>query len=258
MELDNVLKKLRKLQKLYEGAKSINSESEAATAAALIQKLLVEYNLTMAEVSNNEKIEENEVMEHFCSGFNYRSVGGKWEYQLWYVLCKWNFCKCFMYGNSCKSLVIFGKKENLEMVQWLHDMLSERYVEFSRKRFHEYEKTEEYTMSFRRPSMDKFQRSYLMGVVWGLDTKLEEVSEKDKQDDKEYGDKVTALVVRSNTDIDDFIAKKYGGTKTGHRRNTNYMSSAYTKGRIDGYNTDLYKPIQQNMSTSANRVKFIQ
>ena len=49
MELDNVLKKLRKLKKLYEGAKAINSESEAATAASLIQKLLAEYNITMDE-----------------------------------------------------------------------------------------------------------------------------------------------------------------------------------------------------------------
>ena len=112
MELDNVLKKLRKLQKLYEGAKTINSESEAATAAALIQKLLIEYNLTMAEVTDSEKVEEDEIKEHFCSGFNYRSVGGKWEYQLWYILCKWNFCKCFMYGNAYKRLVIFGKKES--------------------------------------------------------------------------------------------------------------------------------------------------
>lgn len=36
--LDSVLKKLRKLQNLYEGAKKINSEGEANAAAAAIQK----------------------------------------------------------------------------------------------------------------------------------------------------------------------------------------------------------------------------
>lgn len=60
MELENVLKKLRKLQKLYEGAKKINSEGEAANAAALIQKLLTEYNLTMDEVGTDEQKKESD------------------------------------------------------------------------------------------------------------------------------------------------------------------------------------------------------
>ena len=48
--LDIVLKKLRKLQALYEGAKKINSEGEAANAASLINKLLTQYNLTMDQI----------------------------------------------------------------------------------------------------------------------------------------------------------------------------------------------------------------
>lgn len=36
MEIQDVLKKLRKLQKLYEGAKKINSEGEAENAARAI------------------------------------------------------------------------------------------------------------------------------------------------------------------------------------------------------------------------------
>ena len=59
MDLDSVLKKLRKLQKLYDGAKAINSEGEAANAAALIQKLLTQYNLTMDEVGTDEQKKES-------------------------------------------------------------------------------------------------------------------------------------------------------------------------------------------------------
>lgn len=47
MKIEDALKKLKKLKKLYEGAKKINSEGEAASA---IQRLLVEYNLSMEEV----------------------------------------------------------------------------------------------------------------------------------------------------------------------------------------------------------------
>lgn len=258
MELDNVLKKLRKLQKLYEGAKKINSEGEAANAAAAIQRLLAQYNLTMAEVQYSKKKEDDGIKEEFCSGFNYPYIEGKWEYRLWYVICKYNFCKCFQYGNSYKRLVLFGKKENLEIVKWLHDTLAERYVEFSRKRFHEYEKTNEYKYVYKRPTIGKFQRSYLLGVVKGLENKLEEIYNQDKAKDKVYGDKVTALVVQTNTDIDAFINNKYGGTTAGHRtRGVNGVNGAYSSGVKDGYNTDIHKPIQQNQRSNASNVKLL-
>lgn len=38
-KLQAVMQKLRKLQKLYEGAKAINSEGEAQAAAAAIQRI---------------------------------------------------------------------------------------------------------------------------------------------------------------------------------------------------------------------------
>ena len=97
MDLQNVMQKLRKLQKLYEGAKKINSEGEAANAAAAIQRLLAQYNLTMAEVSQSEEDEKKKTQpgHEILSGYTYKSIGGMWEYRLWYVICKWNFCKCF-------------------------------------------------------------------------------------------------------------------------------------------------------------------
>ena len=258
MDLDSVLKKLRKLQKLYDGAKAINSEGEAANAAALIQKLLTEYNLTMAEIQDSEKKENDGIKEEFCSGWNYPYIEGKWEHQLWYVICKYNFCKCFQYGNSYKRLVLFGKKENLEIVKWLHDTLAERYVEFSRKRFHEYEKTADYKYAYKKPTIGKFQRSYLLGVVKGLESKLEEISNQDKAKDKVYGEKVTALVVRTNTDIDTFINNKYGRTTTSHHtRGVDGVSGAYSSGMKDGYNTDIHKPIQQNQHKAASGVKLL-
>ena len=41
-DINSILSKLKKLQRLYEGAKAINSEAEAANAAAKIQNLLTE------------------------------------------------------------------------------------------------------------------------------------------------------------------------------------------------------------------------
>ena len=48
-DLNSILSKLKKLQRLYEGAKAINSEAEAQNAATKIQNLLTQSNLSMAD-----------------------------------------------------------------------------------------------------------------------------------------------------------------------------------------------------------------
>lgn len=260
MELDNVLKKLRKLQKLYEGAKKINSEGEAAAAAAAIQRLLAQYNLTMAEVGAGEEERKDEVNEQVVSGYTYKSIGGDWEYRLWYVICKWNFCKCFMYGSSCKRLIIFGSKENMEVVKWLFGVLSERFVAFSKDRFKEYQKSEEYQMAFKKPTKDRYQRGYLHAAVVGLDAKLKEISDHDKVAEPEFGTKVTALVVRTNTAIDEYVKHRFGGYGRGRNMSNSAnagVSAARAAGYKDGYNTDIHKPIRNNQRSNASNVKLL-
>ncbi len=74
LKLENVKNKLRKLMKLYEGAKAINSEGEANNAAAAIQRLLTEYNLQLSDVHKEEK---SSVLEETMSSYTYKSIGGK-------------------------------------------------------------------------------------------------------------------------------------------------------------------------------------
>lgn len=73
-----------------------------------------------------------------------------------------------MFGSSYKSLLLIGKKENLEIVKWLREMLSERFVEISNEKWKEYKKTEEYLLH-PTISKDRFQRGFLMGCVAGID-----------------------------------------------------------------------------------------
>lgn len=251
-DLDKVLKKLRKLQNLYEGAKAINSEGEAANAAFLIQKLLTEYNLTMDQIGVEP--EEDPILQEFTSGFTYKSIGGEWEMRLLYVLCKHNFCRCFVYGRSVKQLLLIGKKENLEIVKWLRSMLSERYVQFSKEKYKEY--LESVPLYVKPMSKDKYQRGYLMGCAAGLDSKLTAESERDKKQDEEFSTKVTALVVRNNAALDEYVAEKFG--KTGSRKGSRINSAqAYNSGYEDGKNTEIYKPIAQSHRKNAESVQLL-
>lgn len=257
MKIEDVLKKLKKLKKLYEGAKKINSEGEAAAATAAIQRLLVEYNLSMEEIESSISKDERKdaVEEEKASGYTYKSIGGQWEYRLTYVCCKYNFCKCFMFGSSYKNLLLIGKKENLEIVKWLREMLSERFVGISNEKWKEYKKTEIYLL--HPISKDRFQRGFLMGCVAGIDEKMKEITERDKREDEVYSSKVTALSIRNNTDIDEFISNKYskvrhvkGGVAAG-------TTLARNMGYRTGKNTDIYKPIASNHKTSVSYVRLL-
>ena len=251
--LDSVLKKLSKLQNLYEGAKKINSEGEANAAAAAIQRLLIQYNLSMDEIGTDEEKSKDTVLEEKVDGFTYKSIGGEWEFRLLYVLCKWNFCKCFQVGGTYKRLMIFGKKENIETVKWLRSMLAERFVSFSKNRFKEYQKTVEYAM--KPISMDKYQRSYLMGCAAGLDAKLKEESDREKAKDAEFGAKVTALVVRNDTAVTEYIENKYKVGKGKARREK--FDSARVFGFRDGKNTELHKQVSSGAKSQAQGVKLL-
>ena len=250
--LDIVLTKLRKLQILYEGAKKINSEGEAAAAAFLINRLLTQYNLTMEQIGTEPK--DDPVLHEYASGFTYKSIGGEWEQRLTWVLCKYNYCRCFVYGSSYKKLLLVGKKENLEMVKWLRDMLSERYVQCSKEKYKEYLKG---LCDWQKPmSKDKYQRGYLMGCAAGLDIKLKEESEREKKEDEILATKITALVVKNDAALDTYVAEKFGKTGVRHTRQSGSVS-AYNEGVKDGKNTEIYKPISDSTYKAASKVNLL-
>lgn len=239
MSLETVMRKIQKLKKLYEGAKRINSEGEANNAAALITKLLAEYNLTMDEVEIEAEKSKAEIIQENISGYTYKSIGGYWEQRLTYVLCKWNFCRCYMYGSSYGRLLIIGKKENLEMVKWLLDMLKERFVAFSKDRYKEYKNG---LSEWEKPtSKDKFQRSYLMGCAVGLNAKLQEEHEREKREEVDLSARITALVKRNDTELSKYVEEKIGKVRT--VKTCERFDEARQRGFQDGRNTSLNRPI---------------
>ena len=238
MSLEKVLRKLAKLKNLYEGAKKINSEGEANNAAVLIQKLLTEYNLTMDEIETEDEKKSDLIHEHF-SGYEYKSIGGYWELMLTQVVCDYNFCRCFKYGNSYKNLLIIGSKDNIENCKWLVKFLKETFVKLSNVRYKEYC---ENNMMLKRPTKDKFQRSYLMGCTQGLRAKFWQEKEEREKAEKEKASKITALVVRNNEAVDKYVEQQWGGYGKGRSFNVKY-DVANAMGVRDGKNTTINKQI---------------
>lgn len=92
-DINSILSKLKKLQRLYEGAKAINSEAEAQNAAAKIQNLLTQYNLSMVdlEAAVDDEPKTNVTEEKLDDSWQ-RKCGGFWDQLLLYGICKYNFC----------------------------------------------------------------------------------------------------------------------------------------------------------------------
>lgn len=252
-QMDDIMSKIKNLKSLYEGAKKIGSENEAAAAAAVLNKLLLKYNLTMDEVDLNER-PEDPINHEVISGFEYKSIGGEWENRLTNVLCKHNLCHSYVYGSSYKRLLIVGKRENMELVKWLLAMLKERYVSFSKTAYKEYKESADYR--YTRYSKDRFQRSYLLGCAEGLDEKLTAEREREKKEDQTFAAQVNALVVQSDGALKAYVAEQFG--KTGHRTGGHTTAySARQAGREEGRRTELYKPISDNQHKQASNVGLL-
>lgn len=255
-KIQQVISKLRKLQKLYEGAKKINSEEEANAAAAAIQRLLTEYNLTMEAVG--EEPIEKAIQEEIISGYEKKTHGGDWVHKLTSVICKYNFCKCYYFGRGNKRLLIVGAKENLETVKWLRGMLMERFYELGKRRYKEY--CDEYEMygvvmgSYKLQRRNPWLRRYLLGCASGLNFKLKAEENKMKAESEQMGSKVTALVVRNDAAIVEYMYKNH---KMGKPRVVAGLgwSSASEIGFKDGVHTNINKPLSSG--TTQHNVKML-
>lgn len=234
--LDNILTKLQHLKAMYEGAKKINSESEAANAASAIQRILTKYNLALEDIKDNSA---NNIEYMNVSGFTYKSIGGKWEKVLTSILCQHNFCK-ILSSNGYKHLTIIGKKENIKTVVWLKSTLSERYVNFSKDRYKIYKKTFD-GLSNSMP-IDTYQRSYLLGCACGLNVKLN-MDEEEFRKNKIDAECLTSLVVANETELQDFINKNFDVTYK-KSKFPKVHDSVFSSGYEDGVKTELYKPIE--------------
>lgn len=252
-ELEAIQSKLQKLIRLQESALKLGNEEEANNAASKIQVLLTKYNLSLADIDTRDQTKQK-VGETFESWYKYKFIGGEWEFQLMRTICKWNFCKCFIHGDrKDRRMLILGLDQNVETVKWLHGMLCERFVAIGKEKYKEYQTKIEY--QFKPIGLDTYLRSYLMGASVGLNAKFKKESEAAKVADQVFSTQVTALVVRNDAAIDEYVASKYK-TFTGRQQKTK-ITGAFIQGHREGENTKIHKAVNESKNEQANKVKMI-
>lgn len=268
-DLNSILSKLKKLQRLYEGAKAINSEAEAQNAATKIQNLLTQYNLSMADVeSAADNEQKTDVIEERLGDNWQRKCGGSWDQLLLYGICKYNFCYVLVSNrNVCRMnrngrevwenrrrYIVIGEPQNIQVVKWLFDVLAANLYKLALKRYEEYrnDDTQAVMRLFvgeKKMHRGTFLRSYLAGAAKGVQQKLKEERDRELQAQVQ----VNALVLRTDKKLDDYLAEKY--PKLGKVRPEHIGSyQAMRQGMEDGRNVTISKAGLTAENTNLNQL----
>lgn len=268
-DINSILSRLKKLQRLYEGAKAINSEAEAQNAAAKIQNLLTQYNLSMVdlEAAVDDEPKTNVTEEKLDDSWQ-RKCGGFWDQLLLYGICKYNFCYVIVssqythrtnrngkmvFENRHKYIVI-GEPQNIEVVKWLFNVLAGQLYRLALKRYEEYREDDRQAVmrlfvGEKKMHRGTFLRSYLAGAAKGVQDKLREERERELQAQVQ----VNALVLRHDQQLNDYVAENYKdlrASKPGHIGSYQAMQ----QGREDGRKVNITRGGIAASNTNPNRI----
>ena len=118
--MDSILSKIRKLNNLTEGRGA--TPEEAASAAAKVQALLFEHNLSLSDVDTGEpEPAEPYGKTDYDLEANRNTV--QWKRTLLYGIAKANFCTAVTQSGKT-TMTLIGKKSNIEVVVYLYLYLS--------------------------------------------------------------------------------------------------------------------------------------
>lgn len=188
---ESIISRIRKLLNLTieRGA----TPDEAATAAAKVQALLTEYNLEMADVAQQETVNEIGTDTQTVSNGN-RSPYTKPFANLLYILSKYNFCQS-IYNNDGRS-VIFGKPHNIAAVKYLYSHLSRVLLAEAKRQYKEQSRLE---------TPQSWNTSFIQGANYEIALRLKAQQEQQSQ----TSGAVNALVVTSNQLVQQRVRQEF-------------------------------------------------
>lgn len=231
MDKQTVINKIQKLIALRNGARAIGSEGEANAAAAAIQRLLTEYNLSLADVEGCTSEEETGPIgcsDNYNTADNYRSG---WKRHLLYAICEFYYCKAYMITGTPRCAV-YGTEINRMAVDYAYNFLEAAFTRLSVIRF----KEEHGTCRINTRHRDIWMTSYLLGCASGIREKL--MDERTEQ--------MTGLMVCHGAMIDRYI-KATGQAKTGQWSSASTRSingHVFDMGHRDGRKQNIAKAIK--------------
>jgi hypothetical protein len=230
---------LDKVKKLLALAKS-PSEAEAAAALAKASVLLAKYGLSMAEVQQEEDVQEAVLLE--------KKRLRVWESYLVSVVCKATFTEALHYRTQAVGrILLIGREVNIvtarELFTYLHRVILILGRTYSPEIAH--------VDSFRQGLVQRIGERLAEQYREGQDTdqrtgKDQQKGKHQKDSEADSGESITALVLRADAAAHNenhaFIKEKYGNTTT--RRTGRWLEAdSYHRGRAVGDTVNLDRQI---------------
>lgn len=193
---ERLMETLRRLLALADIEKSHTTEAEAQVAAATIQKLLTQHNLSMADLEQRGQEKPGIREESHDLG----KAAFKWKLELAKVVAKHYFCYP-MVDDHKKTVAFVGRPENVEALQMLYAWIINqiRALATDARRQH-IDSTGEHIDPLR------WQISFGEGAVGRLRVRLADLRRKMEEESSA----TTALVLHHDAEISDYFEETYG------------------------------------------------
>ena len=227
--MDSIEKRIAKLLSLAQNNDNVH---EAASAMAMVEKLLAEHNLSLSGVTgkldNTCGVQVNE-KETSHAGVNGKSVP-RWLGNLgWCILVAYPVKIIYVHPGDGLTVRFMGVNPDVEIAKTMYDYLYKTLFRAWAKR------TADVT--------DK--AAFFQGFTEALYTRLYKmVNERDKN--------LGAIVLSKETIVKEYAVEKYGKTKKARMtKNHNFSETSYTEGVIAGkaaaipYNTHEKRPLHE-------------
>jgi len=247
-EHKTIIERVQKLMQLEQGAKDIGSLEEAANAAEKVQRLLMKYNLEMADISRHSPESKQDMGKAVMRDVIAQKNEGQWIYRLYSVLAKHNFCDVvftsFMMDNRKKNKFVnlIGTKDNVEVVNFMAAQLEQRLRELEKRAWS--------IGKIYGEKRNAFRRGYFMGAAHGIDTQLDNAKKQMMQEST----MTSALVIANDKALAQAVALIFPNLRTGKAPK---RLSAQVGGSM-GYNDGKSMSINQGIGGNGNNNRLNQ
>lgn len=192
---------LDRLRKVLELSRRGGTEAESQAAAEMLQKLLTQYNLDIADLETRGHKAQG-VSE--AQGADLGKAAFKWKLDLAEVIAGHYFCAP-MIDRVEKTVRFVGRPDNIESLKMLYAWLIEQIKQISAE-----ERRKWQVENHEHVDPLRWQVNFGLGVVSRLGGRLAELKRKREESHVPAEDAITALVRVRDTEVSDYLEATYG------------------------------------------------
>lgn len=228
-DLTAILDKIARLRGL---ADRPGTPEEAAAAVAAIQRLMLRYNLTQAQVdgaSRNDQHGYEKVTIDLGAGMN-------WRRYLLHAICDYSFCKV-VFPPKGRGAYIIGEQHNIAIVTGLYDYLVNEVMRLADVGWDVLS-----PMDKRFSTVRAWKNSFRIGAGQTLRDRLKAQFEEQKRAEGEAS--VNALVVVKNDALARAMREFFPNSRQTRSRSSLSDRNGYNAGVVAGRSINLAKQIE--------------